>query len=135
MEYWNSLTSAIKTRSSCNRTKTIDIVLQPDTEVLEEVVVVGYGSQKKESVVGAISTLDVTKLTVPGSSISNALAGQLSGIVAMSRSGEPGKIARQISTSEAYPPSKVHQLLLYWSMVSNVISIWLIQMTSHLSPF
>lgn len=71
--------------------KTIDIVLQPDTEVLEEVVVVGYGSQKKESVVGAISTLDVTKLTVPGSSISNALAGQLSGIVAMSRSGEPGK--------------------------------------------
>lgn len=91
MEYWSSLTSAIKTRSSCNRTKTIDIVLQPDTEVLEEVVVVGYGSQKKESVVGAISTLDVTKLTVPGSSISNALAGQLSGIVAMSRSGEPGK--------------------------------------------
>lgn len=69
----------------------IDIVLQPDTEVLDEVVVVGYGSQKKESVVGAISTLDVTKLTVPGSSISNALAGQLSGIVAMSRSGEPGK--------------------------------------------
>lgn len=71
--------------------KTINIVLQPDTEVLDEVVVVGYGSQKKESVVGAISTLDVTKLTVPGSSISNALAGQLSGIVAMSRSGEPGK--------------------------------------------
>jgi len=71
--------------------KKIDIVLQPDTEVLDEVVVVGYGSQKKESVVGAISTLDVTKLTVPGSSISNALAGQLSGIVSMSRSGEPGK--------------------------------------------
>lgn len=70
---------------------TINIVLQPDTEVLDEVVVVGYGSQKKESVVGAISTLDVNKLTVPGSSISNALAGQLSGIIAMSRSGEPGK--------------------------------------------
>ena len=71
--------------------KKIDVVLQPDTEVLDEVVVVGYGSQKKESVVGAISTLDVTKLTVPGASISNALAGQLSGIVAMNRSGEPGK--------------------------------------------
>lgn len=70
---------------------TINIVLQPDTEVLDEVVVVGYGSQKKESVVGAISTLDATKLAVPGSSISNALAGQLSGIVAMTRSGEPGK--------------------------------------------
>lgn len=71
--------------------KQIDIVLQPDTEVLDEVVVVGYGSQKKESVVGAISTLDVNKLTIPNSTISSALAGQLSGIVAMNRSGEPGK--------------------------------------------
>ena len=65
--------------------------MQPDNEVLDEVVVVGYGSQRKESVVGAISTLDVTKLIVPTSNLSTALAGQLSGIVAMSRSGEPGK--------------------------------------------
>ena len=71
--------------------KVINIVLSPDTEVLDEVVVVGYGSQKKESVVGAISTLDIKKLKVPGASISNVLAGQLSGVVAMSRSGEPGK--------------------------------------------
>ena len=40
---------------------------------------------------GAISTLDMRKLNVPGASISNVLAGQLSGVVAMSRSGEPGK--------------------------------------------
>ena len=65
----------------------INVVLEPDTEVLDEVVVVGYGSQKKESVVGAISTLDMRKLNVPGASISNVLAGQLSGVVAMSRSG------------------------------------------------
>lgn len=71
--------------------KVIDVKLSPDTEVLDEVVVVGYGSQKKESVVGAISTLDVTNLKVPGSSISTVLAGQLAGIVAMTRSGEPGK--------------------------------------------
>ncbi|QIU93297.1 SusC/RagA family TonB-linked outer membrane protein [Bacteroides faecium] len=71
--------------------KIINIVMEPDTEVLDEVVVVGYGSQKKESVVGAISTLDVTKLKVPGASISTVLAGQLSGVVAMTRSGEPGK--------------------------------------------
>ncbi len=69
----------------------INITLQVDNEVLDEVVVVGYGSQRKESVVGAISTLDVAKLTVPTSNLSTALAGQLSGIVAMSRSGEPGK--------------------------------------------
>lgn len=69
----------------------INVTLQVDNEVLDEVVVVGYGSQRKESVVGAISTLDVSKLAVPTSNLSTALAGQLSGIVAMSRSGEPGK--------------------------------------------
>lgn len=71
--------------------KTINVVMEPDTEVLDEVVVVGYGHQKKESVVGAISTIDMSKLNVPGSSISSVLAGQLAGIVAMTRSGEPGK--------------------------------------------
>lgn len=69
----------------------LNVILDPDTEVLDEVVVVGYGSQKKESVVGAISTLDVGKLTIPGSSISTVLSGQLAGVVAMTRSGEPGK--------------------------------------------
>lgn len=80
-----------KQEIAINDQKVINVVLSPDTEVLDEVVVVGYGSQKKESVVGAISTLDIKKLNVPGASISNVLAGQLSGVVAMSRSGEPGK--------------------------------------------
>lgn len=69
----------------------INVTLEADDEVLDEVVVVGYGRQKKESVVGAISTVDVANLKIPGSSISNVLAGQLAGVVAMSRSGEPGK--------------------------------------------
>lgn len=74
-----------------NDQREVNVALVPDTETLEEVVVVGYGSQKKESVVGAISTLDVNKLMVPGASISTALAGQLAGVVSMTRSGEPGK--------------------------------------------
>ena len=73
-----------------NRT-TIDIKLAPDSEAVEEVVVVGYGVQKKESVVGAISTVEVANLKMPGSQLSTSLAGQLSGVVSMSRSGEPGK--------------------------------------------
>lgn len=80
-----------KKEVAIGESKVINVTLDPDTEVLDEVVVVGYGSQKKESVVGAISTLDVGKLTVPGSSISTVLSGQLAGVVAMSRSGEPGK--------------------------------------------
>jgi len=69
----------------------INVTLVPSTEQLEEVVVVGYGQQKKASVIGAISSLDVNNLKVPGSSISSVLAGQLAGVVAMQRSGEPGK--------------------------------------------
>lgn len=74
-----------------NDQKEIKVELAMDSEALEEVVVVGYGSQKKESVVGAISTLDVNKLVVPGANISTMLAGQLAGVVSMNRSGEPGK--------------------------------------------
>ena len=53
-------------------------------------MVVGYGTQKKESVIGAISTVSVNELKVPSSKISNVLAGRLTGIVSITRSGEPG---------------------------------------------
>ncbi|WP_289622061.1 SusC/RagA family TonB-linked outer membrane protein, partial [Bacteroides congonensis] len=69
----------------------INVTLSADTKKLDEVVVVGYGHQKKESVVGAISSLDVGELNIPGSNISNVLAGQLAGVVSMQASGEPGK--------------------------------------------
>ncbi|MDR3118684.1 MAG: TonB-dependent receptor, partial [Mediterranea sp.] len=80
-----------KTEVTIGSQTVINVVLEPDAQQIGEVVVVGYGSQKKESVVGAISTLDATKLKVPGASISSVLAGQLAGIVAVQRSGEPGK--------------------------------------------
>ncbi|MFV0269321.1 MAG: TonB-dependent receptor, partial [Draconibacterium sp.] len=71
--------------------RTIDITLKESIQAVDEVTVVAYGTQKKESVIGAITSLSVDKLQVPGSSVSNALAGQLAGIIAMTRSGEPGK--------------------------------------------
>ena len=52
----------------------INVTLYSDTKALEEVVVVGYGHQKKESVVGAISSMDVSGLNIPGANISNVLA-------------------------------------------------------------
>ena len=67
------------------------ITMIEDSKLIDEVVVVGYGRQKKESVVGAISSLDVGELNIPGSNISNVLAGQLAGVVSMQASGEPGK--------------------------------------------
>ena len=76
--------------SVANRTE-INVQLQPDSKAVEEVVVVGYGVQKKESVVGSISTVMASNLKVSSAQLSTSLAGQLAGVVSMSRSGEPGK--------------------------------------------
>ncbi len=57
---------------------------------LEEVVVVGYGTQKKASVVGSIATVSVNDIRMPTAKISNNLAGQLAGVISVQRSGEPG---------------------------------------------
>lgn len=71
------------------------ISLSPDETQLEEVVVVGYGQQKKASVVGAIATVSVKELKQsPVSNVSNALAGRLPGLITVQRSGEPGRIRR-----------------------------------------
>lgn len=60
------------------------------SEDIDEVVVVGYGSQKKESVVSSISTVTAKDLAVTGRGLSNSIAGKLPGIVAIQPSGEPG---------------------------------------------
>lgn len=72
------------------RTKLV-VVLLPDTKVIEDVVVVGFGSQKKESVVGSISTIKPAELQVPTSSITPMLLGKVAGIVGVQRSGAPGE--------------------------------------------
>ncbi|MDE7126580.1 MAG: SusC/RagA family TonB-linked outer membrane protein, partial [Bacteroidales bacterium] len=71
--------------------RNIDVKLLPDANVLDEVVAIGYGTQKKASVIGAISSIDVENLKMPSSQLSSNLAGQLAGVISMSRSGEPGK--------------------------------------------
>lgn len=68
----------------------IDVRLEEDINVLDEMVVVGYGSQKKASVVGSIATVEPEKLLMtPSRSISNNLAGVVSGVIAVQRSGNP----------------------------------------------
>ncbi|MDL2245104.1 TonB-dependent receptor [Parabacteroides sp. OttesenSCG-928-J18] len=69
----------------------LDFKLDEDAFELEEAVVVGYGSQRKVSVIGAITTIDVDRLKVPTGKISNSLAGRLAGVIAVQRSGEPGQ--------------------------------------------
>lgn len=67
------------------------IVLDETSQQMKEVMVVAYGTQKRASVVGAITTIEPAKLNISTSrSLSNDLAGNIAGIIGVQRSGEPG---------------------------------------------
>lgn len=69
----------------------IEITLRPAASELEEVTIVAFGKQKKESVIGAITTVNTKDLKVPSSNLTTALAGNMAGVIAYQRSGEPGQ--------------------------------------------
>lgn len=80
------------------------IVLQDDTQNLDEVVVVGYGTQKKESVVASIAQVGNESLRKTGNStdLAEALVGQAPGLVSLTSSGEPGGITTGESATNLY---------------------------------
>jgi TonB-linked SusC/RagA family outer membrane protein len=68
-----------------------NVTMKEETKGLEEVVVVGYGTQKKESVVGAITQVNNETLMQAGATtVTNAIAGKLSGVLTIQRDAEPG---------------------------------------------
>lgn len=71
-------------------TKTMKIILKEDAELLDEVVVVGYGVQKKANLTGAVSTVDVSKTLEarPQSDVTKALQGVVPGLTILNSSGE-----------------------------------------------
>lgn len=83
---------AVGTRTS------LTVTLKSDTQQIEEVVVVGYGQQKKASSVGSIATTKGDDLLKTGgvSSVSEALQGQMAGVVAISSSSKPGEDSADI---------------------------------------
>ena len=71
---------------------TIDVAMSPDIQTLGEVVVVGYGTQKKASVTAAISTLKGTEISsTPTTNLSNSLGGRVSGVIVRQTTGDPGR--------------------------------------------
>ena len=66
------------------------IVLQSDTETLDEVMVVAYGTVKKSAFTGSATVVDQDKIKSPAVSFDKSLAGQVSGVQVMSNSGQPG---------------------------------------------
>ncbi|WP_287415519.1 TonB-dependent receptor [Bacteroides sp.] len=73
--------------SSTNHLK---VIMQENDAVLDEVVVVGAGTQKKVSVTGAIVSVKGSSLKIPSTSLSHAFAGRIAGVVAKQTSGQPG---------------------------------------------
>ena len=73
-----------------NRTR-INITMISDNEMLDEVIVVGYGTQRKGNLTGSVSAIKSEKLTIaPIGNVTNALAGQLPGLIVKQTSGIPG---------------------------------------------
>jgi TonB-linked SusC/RagA family outer membrane protein len=79
----------------------INISLEEDAELFDEVVVVGYGTRKKASLTGSVSTMNVNEIrSIPVGNLSNALAGRLSGVtVTNTAGGRPGNSANIVVRS------------------------------------
>jgi TonB-linked SusC/RagA family outer membrane protein len=69
----------------------INIILLEASEALEEITVVAFGTQKKESVIASVSTVSTKELKVPSSNLTTALAGRIAGLISYQRTGEPGQ--------------------------------------------
>ena len=80
-----------------NGESNVTVLLKQNSQSMDEVVVVGYGVQKKESVIGAISAINNKSLiSVPVSNLSQNLAGKISGVQIVQPSGEVGRDEAQI---------------------------------------
>src|SRR5690606_36788738 len=76
---------------SIENQNTLDIILQPDMQSLSEVVVVGYGEQKKETITGSVDSVQgVDLVKSPAMNLSDSIAGRMAGVIVVNRSGEPG---------------------------------------------
>lgn len=101
---------------------TIDVELKEDANSLEEVsvVTVAYGTQKKESMVSSITSINPKELKGPTSNLTTMLAGRVSGMVAYQRSGEPGQDNAQffIRGVTSFGTGKIDPLILIDGMES-----------------
>ena len=68
----------------------VNIIMQENLESLDEVQVVAFQKQKKNSVIGSINTINPSELKIPSSNLTNSLAGRMAGMISYQTSGEPG---------------------------------------------
>ena len=102
-------TSEIRTNASTN---IYDVTLEEQVNEFEETVIVGYGTQRKISNIGAQSSMKMEDIKTPSASLTTTLAGRLAGVVAVQRTGEPGKDAADIWIRGISTPNTSSPLVL-----------------------
>ena len=80
----------------------IDVRLNPKAENIEEVAVVAFGTQKKESVVSAITTVDARTLKSSNSDLTSQFAGKIAGIIGWQQGGIPGALTEEEMNTKFY---------------------------------
>lgn len=68
----------------------LTVTMTRDNRAMDEIVVVGFGTQRKKSMVSSVTSVNVEELKVPTGNITNALAGKVAGMISFQTSGEPG---------------------------------------------
>lgn len=75
----------------------LNVTMEQDTEILDEVIVVGYGTQRRTSVTGAVSTLSDTELIkAPVVGVTNVLGARVAGVTMLQQTGQPGQDAASL---------------------------------------
>lgn len=94
--------------------KIINVILKDKKNELDEVTVVAFAKQKKESVVASVTTINPTELKVPSSNLTTAFAGRIAGLISYQRTGEPGQDNAQffIRGVTTFGTGKVDPLIL-----------------------
>ncbi|MBX3252780.1 MAG: TonB-dependent receptor [Chitinophagaceae bacterium] len=89
-----SNTGFVKQEVKVSDSKNIDVILQPNEQGLDQVVVVGYGTKKRVTNTGAVSAISGEAIRrVPTSAVQNTLQGRVPGVFSVQRGGQPGKDA------------------------------------------
>src|SRR5690606_31846201 len=68
----------------------LDVTLREISQEIEDVVVVGFGTQKRTDMIGSVTSVSPSDLKIPSSNLTTALAGRAAGVIGFQRSGEPG---------------------------------------------
>ena len=85
--YVGFITKKVETINQNN----LQVTLEEDLLGLDEVTVVAYGTQKKASVIAAVTSINPEELRVPTSNLTSSIAGRVAGVISYQRSGEPGR--------------------------------------------